>query len=225
LTVSFAPQAAGSISGSLAVISTASNPTLSVPLAGTGTLLTGQLTVTPSTMDFGNLTVGTTQNLSGTISASNAAVTVSSVGVSGSQFSVSGISLPVTIAAGSSVAFAVTFAPQSTGSASANVTFAGNAANSPSVESLTGSATAPQHSVNLGWNTSTSVGVIGYNIYRAAVLGGPYTKINSALDATPYDTDNSVQAGQTYYYVVTAVDSTGVESGYSNQVQALIPTP
>jgi fibronectin type 3 domain-containing protein len=77
----------------------------------------------------------------------------------------------------------------------------------------------------LGWNTSTSVGVIGYNIYRAAVLGGPYTKINSALDATPYDTDNSVQAGQTYYYVVTAVDSTGVESGYSNQVQALIPTP
>ena len=45
------------------------------------------------------------------------------------------------------------------------------------------------------------------------------------LDAAPYDTDNSVVGGQTYYYVVTAVDSSGAESGYSNQTQAVVPSP
>jgi fibronectin type 3 domain-containing protein len=34
-----------------------------------------------------------------------------------------------------------------------------------------------------------------------------------------------VQAGQTYYYVTTAVDGTGLESPYSNQVKTIIPSP
>jgi hypothetical protein len=34
-----------------------------------------------------------------------------------------------------------------------------------------------------------------------------------------------VVSGQTYYYVVTAEGTTGLESGYSNQVTAVIPTP
>jgi fibronectin type 3 domain-containing protein len=37
--------------------------------------------------------------------------------------------------------------------------------------------------------------------------------------------DASVQAGQKYYYVVTAVDGSGAESAYSNQVQTVIPSP
>jgi len=37
--------------------------------------------------------------------------------------------------------------------------------------------------------------------------------------------DNTVQSGQTYYYATTTVDSSGVESGYSNRVQATIPFP
>jgi hypothetical protein len=223
LTVSFAPLSAGGVTGSLVITSSASNPTVSIPLTGTGTL-PGQLAVAPSSNNFGNVMIGTTQPQTGTLSASNTAVTVSSVGVSGSQFSVSGISLPVTIAAGNTVSFQMAFTPQVAGTASANLTFVSNASNSPAVQSLTGSGTVPQHSVTLGWNTSTSSGVDGYNIYRASASGGPFTRINSALDTTPFDTDNSVQAGQTYYYVVTSVSSTG-ESGYSNQVQAVIPSP
>jgi len=49
--------------------------------------------------------------------------------------------------------------------------------------------------------------------------------INSALDASTSYSDGSVQAGQTYYYVVTAVDAGGNESAGSNQTQAVIPTP
>jgi len=57
------------------------------------------------------------------------------------------------------------------------------------------------------------------------VSGGPYSKINSALEASNAYTDNTVAAGQTYYYVATAVDGSGNESGYSNQAQAVIPIP
>ena len=66
---------------------------------------------------------------------------------------------------------------------------------------------------------------MGYNVYRGTQSAGPYTKINSALDASTAYTDNSVQAGQTYYYVTTAVDANGAESSYSGAVQALVPTP
>ncbi len=223
--VSFAPQSGGSATGSLVISSNSSNPTLSVSLTGTGAL-PGQLAVAPSTINFGNVIVGATQNQTGTLSASGAPVTVSSAGVAGSEFSVSGISLPVTIAVGTSVSFQVTFAPQSSGTASANLTFASNASNAPTVQSLTGSGTPPpQHSVALTWNASTSGSVVGYNVYRGTGSGGPYAQINSALDATTSDTDSAVQGGQTYYYVVTAVDSTGGESSYSNEVQAVIPYP
>ena len=61
-------------------------------------------------------------------------------------------------------------------------------------------------------------------MYRAGVSGGPYASVASANSGTSY-VDGSVQAGQTYYYVVTAVDTNGTESVYSNQVQAVIPSP
>jgi len=67
--------------------------------------------------------------------------------------------------------------------------------------------------------------VNGYNVYRSGKSGGPYTKINSPLDLSTIYTDTTVLAGQTYYYVTTAVDSDGTESTYSNEVPAAIPTP
>jgi fibronectin type 3 domain-containing protein len=67
--------------------------------------------------------------------------------------------------------------------------------------------------------------VVGYNVFRGSASGGPYSKINSALEASTAYTDNAVAAGQTYYYVTTAVDGSGSESGYSNQALAVIPTP
>jgi hypothetical protein len=222
---SFAPPSSGSDTGSLAITSTGSNSSSSISLTGTGTSASGQLAVAPASINFANVTVGTTQNQNATLSASGAAVTVSSLGVSGSQFSASGINLPVTIAAGTSVSFQLTFAPTTSGAASANVSFASNATNSPATQSLTGSGTMPQHSVSLGWNTSTSSGVDGYNIYRGAAAAGPFTRLNAALDPSPFDTDSTVQGGQTYYYVVTAVNTTGAESAYSTPVQAVIPSP
>lgn len=83
------------------------------------------------------------------------------------------------------------------------------------------------HAANLSWTASASSNVSYYNVYRGSASGGPYTKIGSTTagsGATTYQ-DTSVQAGQTYYYVGTAVDVSGNESGYSNQATAVIPTP
>jgi hypothetical protein len=85
--------------------------------------------------------------------------------------------------------------------------------------------TAPvAHSVTLTWTASTS-SVAGYNVYRAAQSGGPYTMINTALQPGTSYADLSVQAGNTYYYVVTAADSSGTESVNSNEVTAAVPSP
>jgi hypothetical protein len=223
-SITFAPKTSGSASGSLSVTSNASNPALSILLSGTGTT-PGLLAVTPSTINFGNVVVGTSQSQTATVSASTGSVTVSSAGVSGSEFSVSGLSFPFTLAAGNTASFTVTFTPQASGTASANISLASNATNSPTVEAVSGSGTPPpQHSVALSWNASTST-IAGYNVYRGGVSGGPYTKLNTVLDATTNYTDTSVQGGQTYYYAVTAVGGSGTESAYSNQVQAVIPSP
>ncbi len=85
-----------------------------------------------------------------------------------------------------------------------------------------GTLAPPHHQVSLSWNAVVSVN--GYNVYRGSQSGGPYTKINPIVDASPSFVDLSVLAGQTYYYVTTAVNA-GVESGYSNEVEASIPSP
>lgn len=82
-----------------------------------------------------------------------------------------------------------------------------------------------RHSVSLTWTDSASQGIVGYNVYRGTVSGGPYTKINSAvLSVTDY-TDSAVQSNQTYYYVTTALNNANGESASSNQAIAAIPYP
>ena len=89
--------------------------------------------------------------------------------------------------------------------------------------SATVTVVAP-HSVSLKWSPSTSTGISYYKVYRGTVSGGPYSLLATNLSATSY-TDASVQSGSTYFYVTTAVDSSGMESGYSDVAQAVIPMP
>jgi fibronectin type 3 domain-containing protein len=67
--------------------------------------------------------------------------------------------------------------------------------------------------------------VAGYYIYRTSPPGKNYIKLNSEpLTATQY-TDATVEAGHTYIYYVTAVDSEKRESPASKVVSAMVPTP
>jgi hypothetical protein len=223
--VTFAPSAAGSITANLTLVSNAGNSPLIVALSGTGTA-PGQLGVSPATLSFGDVVVGASSTLSSSLSATGASVTVSSATSTNPEFTISGLSLPAVLAAGQSLPYSVTFTPQASGSASATLTFVSNAFNSPTQQTATGNGLSPpQHSVSLSWNASNSQGVVGYNVYRGGVSGGPYSQINTSLDGSANYTDNQVVAGQTYYYVATAVDGNGLESAYSNEAQAVIPSP
>lgn len=220
-TVTFKPQSSGALSGSI-VLNLKSGSSLTIPLAGGGAA-TGQLTVSPASANFGTVTVGTSKSMPATLTATGASVTINSGSLINSEFSVSGLSLPLTLAAGQSASFTLSFSPNTSGTATGNTSFVSNAVNSPAQQSLSGIGSVPvAHSVSLSW-TPNSPPVAGYNVYRGAASTGPFARINSTLDATAAYSDSNVQSGQTYYYVVTAVNSSGLESSYSSAVQAVIP--
>jgi hypothetical protein len=175
-------------------------------------------------MSFGSILIGNSQSQQGSIIASGGSVAISSASSSNSAFALSGIALPVTIAAGQSVPFNVTFKPTVSGTASGKISFLNNGSVLAS-ESMTGTGTTIQHTVDLSWNASTSTSISGYNVYRSTTGGGPYTKINPSLNPSMNYSDGTVQSGQTYYYVTTAVSSSGTESAYSNQVTVVVPFP
>jgi len=220
--VGFAPASAGNFSGSLSISSNGSTSALTVPMSGTGATATYQLSLSPTSLNFGSLTTGssTTQNVTLT-NTGNSAVSVSQITASGTGFSVSTLGFPFSLAAGQSTSFSVGFAPSSAGSFTGSVAVTNNATSSPLVVALSGIATV-SHSVSLSWSPGSST-YAGFNVYRGTTSGGPYTKLDNSLIAAPSYQDNSVTSGQTYYYVATEVDSTGKESNYSNEAIAAIP--
>jgi len=193
-----------------------------------GSSTSPQILFSPAQLSFGTIAVGatSTQNLKIT-NAGAGTLTVSQLNFTGDDvFSVSGVSFPISIGAGKSATVAITFTPTGSGSFTAALSANSNASNSSSSITVSGSggSSASNHSVSLNWNASTS-SVIGYFVYRGTVSGGPYTRLIANADAATTYTDSNVQSGATYYYVVTAVNGNGQESGYSNQVTAAVPTP
>lgn len=75
------------------------------------------------------------------------------------------------------------------------------------------------HSVTIGWKYEPSAEY--YNVYRSEKHGGPYEF--RASTRTVFYRDLEVRGGHMYYYVITSVDSSGTESGYSAEVVATVP--
>ena len=78
-------------------------------------------------------------------------------------------------------------------------------------------ATPGANLVSLSWTTAAG-SPTSYNVKRSSVSGGPYTTVGTTTAPTATYND-SVLGGQTYYYVVTAVNGVG-ESTNSSQVTA-----
>jgi len=80
----------------------------------------------------------------------------------------------------------------------------------------------PQHSVTLTWKASATPGA-RYNVYRRGLTGG-WARLNAVPVVETTFTDNSVQAGQIYFYSTRAVSSGSAESTPSNEVRVEVPT-
>jgi hypothetical protein len=223
-TASFTPTVAGSIAGSMSLVSNAPNSPLVVSLSGSGTAQVRTLSANPISLSFGSLALNTSATHSVSLTnTGNFAVTISQLNITGTGFSKSGISLPLTLAAGQSTSFNAIFDPATASSLNGSATVVSSATNSPLTIALSGSGAAPVvHSISLAWGASTS-SVVGYNVYSSSQFGGPYTKVNSSPSAALTYSDTNVVSGQSYYFVITAENSSGVESAYSNQATALIP--
>jgi hypothetical protein len=147
----------------------------------------------------------------GTKIALNGPITASTVGNSSGNYSFSGLPNGTYVVAPSLSGY--TFAPSVQ-----NVSINGSGVSGVDFTASQESS----HSVQLTWHASTS-SVVGYNIYRSTTSGGPYVKINASLVTPLTYHDATVVNSTNYYYVTTSVDSTGIESVYSNQAVASIP--
>lgn len=160
--VNFAPTTTGSANGSVSLTGNASNSPANLPLTGSGAAApVAQLTVNPTTSNFGNVTVGSTSTQSVSITNSgNVSVTISQITTSGAGFTLAGVNVPLTLNPGQSSTYTAQFSPTAVGSASGQISVTSTASNSPTLISLSGTgvaAPAPQLSVNA---TSLSFGSV-----------------------------------------------------------------
>ena len=200
--------------------SVASNPA-SLTVSAAATLL---LNSSSSSLNFGNVSVSSSSVQNATLTnVGNSNVTISQVLVAGAGFNSSGGSSGLILAPGQSTTLVSTFAPPASGAAIGKITVSSNSSNSPASIALTGNGVAAvAHSVVLSWTGGAS-GITGYHTYSSTVSGGPFVKLTSTPLSSPSYTDTSVQPGHTYYYVVTALNSSSQESTYSSEVTAIVP--
>ncbi len=113
-SVVFAPQSAGSASGTL-VFTNSDSSTLSIPLSGTA-VVAGSVTDNPTSFSFGSVQIGTQQSQTETLKNTGGEdLTISQASVSGAGYSSTGLTLPLTLAPNQSTTFGVVFAPTTAG--------------------------------------------------------------------------------------------------------------
>lgn len=229
--VHLSPAKAGPVKGSISIVT-------SSPMSGTTLPVTGEvskanlgLTVGPTSVSFGTVN-GSKVAIESVVlkNTGNAEVTVSGISVRGAGFSVKGAGVPLKVGSSQSATFDVEFAPTAAGSYNGMLVVSSNATDASISVPLSGkdvssSASAPgdgAHWVGLIWSASTSP-VSGYNIYRGTTHKGPFTRLNGSLVAELTYADLAVTAGDTYFYVTTAVSVSGEESAYSNSAEAVVP--
>jgi hypothetical protein len=226
ITVQFIPKTAGAFKGDVSVLTSVAEDTAALPVTGEVAAAKLAIGVGPASVSFGTVAAGNTVSQNVTLTnTGNSDVTISKIWVSGaSVFSMAGGAAPLQLESEQSVTVDVKFDPKSAGSYTGALTVDSNASD-PSVSvALSGSVSAPSaaHTVGLAWDPSGSK-VSGYNVYRGGASAGPFTRLNGSLIAKLSYNDATVVDGSTYYYVTTAVDSEGVESGYSNTATAVVP--
>jgi P pilus assembly chaperone PapD len=219
--VIFTPRSASLYSASIP-LTLGGKAMASIPLSGTGVSTKLSLAASTSSLNFGNVSVGTKASSGVTLTnKGNSNVTISGVTVKGPGFAVSGIVNGTVLAPGQSATLNASFDPTAIGTTTGTISIASNASSSPTI-SLSGTGIQPTTaSVSLHWQAVSNI--LGYYVYRASTSGGPYTKVSSSLIPSLQFVDLLVAPGKTYYYVVTSVDSSNAESSYSNQAEASIP--
>jgi len=153
-TVTFTPTASGNRSATINITDNAAGSPQQVSLAGTG--IAPMVTLTPTSLSFGNQNLGTTSGAKGVQlkNTGNAVLTISSIAISGTNATdfAQTNNCPGSLASGAQCNINVTFSPTGLGTRSASLSISDNALNSPQTASLTGSGTIGSTKVTVSPN-------------------------------------------------------------------------
>lgn len=180
-----------------------------------GSNTAGALVLSPSSLSFGNVALGSSSSLTGTLSATNADVTVSSAAWSGSGYSVTGITFPAVVAPGKSTSYTVTFAPPTSGTSSGGISFVSDASDSSVIEPLTGVGTqiAPPLALvgtlpfNTGFNSQGRIPATSRTLDFGSCRIWGSTAAHGNLIWSLLDTSTGTSSGQTNYSNLSYLDS------------------
>lgn len=140
ISVTFTPGALGSRSATLAVTDDAHNSPQTINLSGAGV---APVTLSSTSLNFGNVVIGTSRTVSPVILTNNQNVSLTNISIVAnppfSQQNTCGTS----IAAGATCSITVTFTPTVAGKKSGTVTISDSASNSPQTISVTGTGVSP----------------------------------------------------------------------------------
>ena len=220
-TVTFTPQSGGAATGSLAIASNATNPTLNIPLSA-NVAIAGVLSTSDSSLTFGSVAIGGSSTQSETLTNSGGtAVTISQAKVSGTGFSATGLTLPLTLNPGQSFTFGTVFAPTTGGSATGSVVVTSDASNSTLTITLAGTATVSgQLAVSPATLSFGSV-MVGQSKSLTASLtasGSSITVSNASMSTSEFTVSGislplTLKAGQSASFTVNfAPQSSGTAS-------------
>jgi hypothetical protein len=76
---------------------------------------------------------------------------------------------------------------------------------------------ASAETIKLTWDANTEEDLAGYKVYSSRTNGGPYSLVSDVGNVIEYEINMTNESEGTIYYVATAYDLRGNESGYSNQ--------
>jgi hypothetical protein len=193
-------------------------PGTSTPVAsGDVDTLTLDFGTPPSTLTFTN--VFTVQNVTG----QSQTATITSLGITqiASVFFASSGSSSAALAPGASTTVSVTSSATALGLGTGTVrlgvsgstwlyrNYATALAAAPQAPTSPAAAARPAGQIDLAWSPSTTLGISGYDVYRAS--GAGYTKLNVAPVAGTTYSDSATTDGTAYTYRLRAVGG-GLES-------------
>ncbi len=127
---------------------TTASETITTNTTNSSSVAPAALSASPASVNFGNVSVGSSSNQSLTITnTGGTAATISQASASGTGFSLGGVALPATLNPGTSATFTATFAPGATGSASGSASFTSAQLSSAYSVSMSGTGVAVAPSI------------------------------------------------------------------------------
>lgn len=179
--------------------------TYTLHLLPAGTSGTPGLTLSASSLNFGNVTLNTGSTQTVTLSSSGtAALLINSLSLSGAGFTTSSMSLPLTLNPGQTASLQVTFDPTVAGAAAGLISIATNASSAATTVALSGTGVTPAPTAALSALSCASGSLQGsatdactVSLTAAAPSGGLAVALSSSNSSVKVPASVTVASGST----------------------------